>query len=231
MWAPQFALASGGWHVVAPELRGMNGGAHDPPAVSMDDYAGDLIDLLDALHVDEAVVAGLSMGGYAALAIFRHAARYVRGLVLADTRSPADTPEGIEGRKRMLALLAEKGASGVADEMLPRLVGETTRRERPDVIDDVRRMILDNSANAIAGAIRAMMTRPDSTPLLASIHCPTLILAGAEDVITPPSMAEDLRRGIPGAELVILPRAGHLANLEQPDAFTAALARFLEHRI
>ena len=231
MWSPQFTLAAGGWRVIAPELRGMNGAAKDPPAASMDDYAGDLIDLLDALHVDEAVVAGLSMGGYAALAICRHAARYVRGLVLADTRATADTPEGVEGRKRMLALVAAKGAAGVADEMLPKLLGETTRRERPGVADDVRRMILDNSSDAITGAVRAMMTRPDSTPLLSSIHCPALVVVGAEDAITPPSTAEDLQRRLPGAGLVVVPRAGHLSNIEQPEAFTAALAHFLEHRI
>ena len=106
MWEPQLVLAAHGWRVIAPHLRGFDGGPADPPATSIDDYAGDVIDLLDALHIDDAVIGGLSMGGYVAFALFRHAPRYFRGMVLADTRSQADTPEGVEGRKRMLQLRA-----------------------------------------------------------------------------------------------------------------------------
>ncbi len=94
----------------------------------MDDYAGDLVDLLDALHVEDAVVGGLSMGGYAVLALVRLAPRYVRGLILADTRPQADTPEGIAGRRQMLQRLADGGPAAVADDMLPKLLGPTTRR-------------------------------------------------------------------------------------------------------
>ena len=231
MWEPQFVLAGAGWRVVAPQYRGVDGATADPAATSMDDYAGDVIDLLDALHVPEAVVVGLSLGGYVALAMLRHAPRYLRGLVLADTRPQADTPEGVEGRKRMLALVREKGPAGVADEMLPKLLGETTRRDRPDVAENVRRLILSSSADAIAGAITALMTRADSTPLLGSIHFPTLIVVGAEDGITPPPLSEQMHAAISGSTLVVIPEAGHLSNLERPDAFNAALAPFLAHRV
>src|SRR5690349_9156681 len=104
MWERQLALADDGWRVIAPQLRGFDGGAGDPPATWIDDYAGDVVDLLDALHVEEAVFAGRSMGGYIVFAVLRHAARYVHGLVLADTKSRADTPEGVEGRRTMLQL-------------------------------------------------------------------------------------------------------------------------------
>ncbi len=109
MWEPQLALAANGWRVIAPHLRGFDGGSTDPAATSMDDYAGDVIDLLDALHVEDAVIGGLSMGGYVTFALLRHAPRYFRGLVLADTRPQADTPEGVEGRRKMLALVRRKG--------------------------------------------------------------------------------------------------------------------------
>jgi 3-oxoadipate enol-lactonase len=231
MWERQLGLAEHGWRVVVPQLRGFDGGTEDPPASSVDDYAGDVIDLLDALHVDEAVFGGLSMGGYVAFAILRHAARYVHALVLADTRSQADTPEGREGRRTMLQLVQEKGPAAIADEMIPKLLGETTRRERPDVVARVRGLILANSTEPIAGAIRALMTRPDSTPLLATIHVPTLVIVGAEDTLTPPSAADELHRSIAGSELVEIPTAGHLTNVEHPDAFDAALARFLSHRV
>jgi 3-oxoadipate enol-lactonase len=231
MWERQLTLAEAGWHVIVPQLRGFDGGTGEPHASSVDDYAGDVIDLLDSLHIDEAVIGGLSMGGYIAFAVLRHAARYVHALVLADTKSQADSPEAVEGRKRLLQTLDAHGAAGVADEMIPKLLGETTRRERPEVVAHVRELVLASSSAAIGGAIRALMSRPDSTPLLPTIHVPTLILVGVEDTVTPVANALEMQRGIAGAELVQIPGAGHLSNLEQPEGFDAALARFLTHRV
>jgi pimeloyl-ACP methyl ester carboxylesterase len=230
-WEPQLAIADRGWHVIAPQFRGFDGGDRDPPATTVDDFAGDVCDLLDAFHIHEAVIGGLSMGGYVALSVFRHAPRYVQGLILADTRAEADTPAGIEGRKRMLTLVREKGPSAVADEMIPKLLGKTTLATRSETVERVRSLVLSSSTDAIAGAVTAMMTRPDSTPLLATIHRPTLILVGDEDVLTPPELSETLQRGIAGSELTVIPRAGHLSSIEQPHAFNDALARFLDHRI
>jgi pimeloyl-ACP methyl ester carboxylesterase len=230
MWESQMSLAQGGWRVLAPQLRGFGGGA-EPAASSMDDYAGDVIDLLDALHIEDAVFCGLSMGGYITFSIFRHAPQYLRGLILADTRSQADTSEGVEGRKRMIALVHDKGVSAVADEMMPKLLGESTQRDRPEVVNRVRSLMLSNSPEAVAGAVRGMMSRPDSTPLLSSIHLPTLVIVGDEDTLTPPALSEGLHQAIAGSELVKIPKCGHLANLEQPEAFNAAVAPFLAHRI
>jgi 3-oxoadipate enol-lactonase len=231
MWDGQLALAKDGWRVIAPHFRGVDGATGDPIAVSLDDYAGDVIDLLDALHIEQAVVAGLSMGGYTAFAILRHAARYVQALILADTRPEADTADAVEGRKKMLELVQAKGPVAVAQEMIPKLLGETSRRTRPDVVDRVRSLVLSNSADAIAGAVRALMTRPDSTPLLSTIHVPTLIVVGEEDTVTPPAVAENMHASIAGSEFTLIAGAGHLSNLEQPDAFNRALARFLAHRL
>jgi len=231
MFDAQLAMADRGWRVIAPHLRGFDGAADDPPATSIDDYAGDAIDLLDALHIDEAVIGGVSMGGYVAFAMFRHAPRYFHAMILADTRSQADTPEGVDARKKMLQLLQQRGAPAVADEMIPKLLGETTRRTRPDLVEQVRGWVVANSADAIAGAIRALMTRPDSTPLLSTIHCPALILVGDEDVVTPKPAAEEMHRRITGSRLAIIPGAGHLSNLEHPDAFNTALASFLDHQV
>jgi 3-oxoadipate enol-lactonase len=230
-WEPQLALADRGWHVIAPHFRGFDGGDQDPAATTLDDFAGDVFDLLDALHIREAVIGGLSMGGYVALSMFRHAPRYVQGLILADTRADADTPEAVEGRKRMLTVVREKGPSAVADDMVPKLLGTTTRATRPEIVERVRSLVLSNSTDAIAGAVTALMTRPDATPLLAAIHRPALILVGDEDVVTPRALSEALQRGIAGSELTVIPRAGHLSNVEQPDAFNDALARFLDHRV
>jgi 3-oxoadipate enol-lactonase len=231
MWEPQLELAEHGWRVIVPQLRGFDGPPADEVATSVDDYAGDVIDLLDALHIEQAVIGGLSMGGYITFAVFRRAARYFRGLILADTRAQPDTPEGVEGRLRMLQLVRERGAAAAADEMLPRLIGASTRASRPDVEQTLRDLILSNSTATIAGAITALMNRPDATPLLPTIHCPTLVVVGDEDVITPPAASEAITRGIAGAELAIVPRAGHMSNMEQPAAFNLTLARFLDHRV
>lgn len=231
MWEAQLAVAGDGWHVIAPQIRGVDAGDSDPPAASMDDYAADLIDLLDALHIEDAAVAGLSMGGYLAFSLLRHAPNYVRALVLADTRSQADTPEGRESRVVMLNLLERKGPAGVADEMIPKLLGPDTRANRPDIVERVRGLTLANSNESLAGAIRALMSRPDSTPLLSSIRVPTLIVVGEEDAVTPPAAAEEMHARISGSELVRIPGSGHLSNLERPDVFNQALARFLDHRV
>lgn len=237
MWEPQLAaFASRGWHAMAPHFRGFgvtgSDPGSDPVAVSaIDDYAGDVIDLLDTLHMPDAVVVGLSMGGYVALAMMRLAPRYLHGVVLADTRADADTPDGAANRDRMAQLARERGVAAVVDELIPKLLGPATRRDNPAVEANVRSLAAQNSVSGVVGALHALKTRPDSTPVLASIHVPALIVAGEEDAITPPAVAEELQKGIAGSTLSIIPRAGHLSSLENTDAFNAALAQFLEHRV
>jgi pimeloyl-ACP methyl ester carboxylesterase len=232
MWEPQLELAEQGWRIIAPQLRGFDGTpSPSSVATSVDDYAGDIIDLLDGLHVDHAVIGGLSMGGYITFALFRLAPRYFRAMVLADTRAQVDPPQAIEGRKKMMAAVHEQGVTAAADEMLPKLVCDSTRTNQPEVVATLRAMMLENSADVVAGAIAALMTRPDSLPLLPSIHCPTLILVGDADAITPPAMSEEMQRSIPGAELAVIADAGHMSNMEQPVAFNRTLSRFLERRV
>jgi 3-oxoadipate enol-lactonase len=237
LWEPQLAAPPAGWRLIAPDVRGFRGPAAAELAaepvgpVGMDDYAGDLLALLDHLRLPEAVVGGLSMGGYIALAAMRLAPHRVRGLVLADTRHTADTDEGRARRREMLALVEREGVEGVASAMLPGLLGDTSHRDRPGIVARVRQLILANEAGAVAAAITAMMNRPDSTPVLADITCPVLVLAGQEDALTPVDAARDLQSRIRDARLVVLPESGHLSNLETPDGFNAALARFLKERI
>src|SRR5499427_2407163 len=193
MWAPQLDMAARGWRVVVPELRGFGASPEaksDPPISSIDDYAGDTIDLIDKLHIKDAVVCGLSMGGYIAFAMYRHAAPYFRGLVLADTRSQGDTPEAQTGRKNMQQLVRDKGPSAVADALLPKLLCDATRADKPDVLQNLRTQITTSSVEAIVGALNALMTRPDSTSILPTLHIPVLIVVGDQDAITPPPLSE-----------------------------------------
>jgi pimeloyl-ACP methyl ester carboxylesterase len=227
MWRPQLDRVPSGWRFLAPDLRGFGATPIETDTMTVDAYARDLLGFLDALSIDRCVFAGLSLGGYIAFALFRLAPARMSGLVLSDTRAEADTAEGRRGRQALLALLEEKGVSAVADDLLPKLLGETTKRERQECEREARRLIESNSGRAVAAAIHALMGRPDSTSDLARIGCPTLVIVGEEDTITPRPAAELMHNAIDGAELAVIPRAGHLSNLEAPDEFSSKLADFL----
>jgi len=228
MWQPQLAAAPAGWRLVAPDLAGLGSSDdHDRTAVHLDDYAADVIATLDRLGITRAVVAGVSLGGYVALALARIAPQRLAGLVLADTKAPADTPEARAGRERMLDVLSDRGTAGVADEMIPKLLGETSRRERPGLADQIRAMTLTNDPEGVRRAILRLRDRPDATPVLATVTVPALVVVGEEDVVTPIAEAERLAEGIPGAALERIASAGHLSSLEQPAAFSRVLGDFL----
>ena len=228
MWRPQLEAVPDGWRFIAPDLRGFGGEAPpDGQPPTMDDFAADLQRLLDALEIERAMIGGLSMGGYVTFALYRRAPERFTRMLLADTRSQADTPEGRQARKAMSRLVRTEGPPAVARQMLPKLLGETTRRERPELAEQVERMVRKSRASGIDGAIHAMMTRPDSTPDLSRISVPALIIAGEEDTLTPVSDSEALQRSIERSHLVVLPGAGHLSNLEAPEEFSRALANFL----
>jgi pimeloyl-ACP methyl ester carboxylesterase len=224
-WLPQLASPPAGWRLIAPDLRGFGGSIRTPlpGGVSMDTYASDVFELMTHLAVADATVAGVSMGGYVALAMVARDPGRISGLVLADTRATADGAEARAARDRMVELVRREGPSGVADEMLGKLVGETSKRERPDLGDTVRRLIEANGPDGIEAAILAMKSRVDHTALLGAIRCPTVVICGAEDVITKPEECEVMSHQIPGATFVRIEGAGHLSNLERPDAFTRAM--------
>jgi pimeloyl-ACP methyl ester carboxylesterase len=228
MWQAQLAAPPPGWRVIAPDFAGLGSSDDlDDLSQALDDYARDVVTLVDRLGIGRIVVAGVSLGGYVALALARIAPARLAGLVLVDTKAAADSPDAREGRGRMLDLLANRGTGGVADEMMPKLLGETTRRETPALVEHVRSMILSNDPEGVRRAIVRLRDRPDATPGLASIAVPTLVVVGEEDVVTPPADAERLAAGIPGASIARIAAAGHLSTLEQPDAFGRLLADFL----
>lgn len=226
-WAPQLAAPPAGWRLLAPDLRGFGTqGAGDVPAEGLDDHARDVFAMLDTRRIDDAVVAGVSMGGYVALAMLRlHAAR-VQALVLANTRMDADPAEGRVKREAMLDVIAREGSAGVARDMPP-LLGATTMRERPALVARVRAAVADAPAAGMAAAVRAMMRRPDSEPALRGFGGPVLIVSGREDALTPPPLQEAMRAAAPHAVYEAIDGAGHLASLEAPAAFNAVLLRFL----
>lgn len=226
MWAAQEAALSSRFRIITVDLRGH--GESDAPLwhYTLDQAAEDVRALLDHLAIPQALFAGLSMGGYILFAFYRKYANRVKGLVLADTKAQADTPEGKEGRVQMAQIAYKQGPSAIADLMLPKLLSPATIQSRPELVQRVRRMIEGNQMSGIVGDLMAMAERPDSVPLLKQITCPTQIIVGDLDQATPLADAKLMAEQIPHAKLALIPNAAHLANMEQPEMFSALVAEF-----
>ena len=228
MWAPQVADLSDRYRVVTIDLRGH--GESDAPMwrYTLDLFADDVHGLLAHLGLARATFVGLSMGGYILFALYRKYPALFQALVLADTRATADTPDAKAARFSMAQIAYRRGASAIADLMLPKLLSPAACEHRTDLRDHVRGIITGNHVSGIAGDLMAMEERPDSTPLSRTISVPTLVIAGEEDLASPPEEVEAMADQIPGATFVRIPRAGHLSNMENPGAFNAALLTFLK---
>ena len=229
MWRQQVA-ALARWRCIAPDLRGAgtSAGPASPSEYTVASYAGDLIGLLDELRIQRAVICGLSLGGYIAFELLRSHAARVRAAVLCNTKAAADTPEAKRDRDAMAELARQRGAGAIAERLLPKLLSGDTFEQQPEVVQEVREMITRASVGGIVGALHALRERPDSTPVLAMIRVPVLVVAGADDQIAPAPGMRAMAGAIPGAESVVIPGAGHLAPLEQPVPVNAAIQRFLE---
>ncbi len=229
MWANVTAalLQEQRFRLVAPDWRGFGESEIDGEQVTMELLADDVAALMDALGMQQAVLCGLSMGGYAAFAFLRKYPERVGGLILADTRPGADTPEARANRENVAQLAEQKGSEAIADLQLPKLISDYTRQHHPEVEARIRHMIYAATPAGIAAASRGMALRLDSTDLLAGITCPTLVVVGEQDGLTPPDVAREYAAKIPGASFVTILQAGHLSNLEQPEAFLRIIREFL----
>jgi pimeloyl-ACP methyl ester carboxylesterase len=228
MWAPQVEALAGTYQVIVPDLRGF-GAARDQAVeeAGMDLLADDLLRLLDDRGLDRVVLGGLSLGGYVALAFLRRHADRVSGLVLLDTKASADGDQARADRLKMAERVLAEGNDFVPEVMLPKLLGQTSREHRPEVVEKVTALIREQTPEAIAGAQRGMAARAATTDVLATIKVPTLVVTGEEDVVTGPEIGRDLAAGIPGARFLLVEEAGHLVNLEQPEIVNEALLDFL----
>jgi pimeloyl-ACP methyl ester carboxylesterase len=229
MWRHQLAgLAR--WQCIAPNLRGARGGEvpNATSAYTMSTYADDLVTLLDRAQIRQAVVCGLSMGGYIIFELWRRHPHRVRAAILCNTKVAADSPEAKRGRDALAAKAQREGAPAVAAELVPKLLARETQQQRPDVVREVTEMIEQQPVVGIVGALHALRERPDSTPLLSRVQMPVLVVAGDDDQIAPAEGMKKMAEAIPGAEFTLIRGAGHLAPLEQPRDVSAAVATFLE---
>jgi 3-oxoadipate enol-lactonase len=226
MWEPQLGAFVGECRCIPIDCRGLGDSAAAPP-YSMDRYADDVAGVLDALQIEQAVVVGLSMGGYIAFAIWRRHKRRVRAFVLADTRAAADTVEDVAKRRELIEIAETQGSAGVANAQIAGLISASTRDRRPDTYDAIHRMIAQAPVDGIVGALEALIERPDSTATCRAIDVPTLLIVGEDDATTPVPDAREMHELIAGSRLEVLGQAGHLSNVERPAAFNTVVGEFL----
>lgn len=229
MWEPQLKALSATHRVLAPDLPGF-GSTDAVLNLGIDDMADIVCEFLDAAQINGPVVlAGLSMGGYVALAFARRYPNRLRGLILADTKSEADDSTAKQNRDKQIAGLRDGSITpdSLIETMMPKLLAEGTRNNQPHTVAEVRRIGSAQPKEGILAGVVALRDRPDATSGLAKIAVPTLVIVGEHDAITPPEGAHKMASAIPGARIVTIPDAGHMPNLEQPERFNAAVQEFL----
>jgi pimeloyl-ACP methyl ester carboxylesterase len=230
MWEPQIPVAAeAGYRVVVPDLPGFGRSAvpADRSAYSIDGYADLIAALVDELDLGRVVLVGLSMGGYIVLAVARRHPEVLAGLVLADTRADPDTPAGRQARSDQQALVEERGdVTPLVDGLLTKVLAEAGPRHA-EVGATLGDMMRSTAPAGWIGALEAMKQRRDQTDLLPSIAVPTLVVVGEGDAIAPVDVAEAMAKAIPGAQFEVVPDAGHVANLENPEVFNRAFSEFL----
>lgn len=228
MWQSQIDALSANYRVITPDLRGM--GQSDVPTtnISIDQYADDILLMMDKMDIQKAALGGFSMGGYVAFALLRKAPERFNALLFANTRPEADGPEARKNRMNMAVALYDKGAAAAKDAMLPKLLTEQTAKEQPALVESLSEVMGSMPAEGLVHASLAMAFRPDSVELLSLISVPTLVIAGEKDGIAPPDVMRKMADAIPGASFHVIPAASHLAPMEKPEAFNALLLEFLK---
>ncbi|GMU33274.1 MAG: alpha/beta fold hydrolase [Planctomycetia bacterium] len=225
MWEPAIAQMPEEYRCIIPDLRGL-GESDVSGRPSMTAYADDLAGLLDDIGEKRpVVVVALSMGGYVAFEFFRRHRASTKALALIDTRANADSAEARAGRMKMIESVRTSGSKAVADAMIKKLFAANVD---PELKQEWYEIMSSQPPEGVIGALQAMADRPDSTPTLASIDCPTVFICGEHDVITPPDVHREMHAAVPGSRLEIVAESGHLTPLERTDEFTNILCEFLE---
>lgn len=230
MWRPQLEALSNSYRVIAPDYPSFGESGDAGEALTIPKLADILADFLQEIGISEAVIGGLSMGGYVALSFAHRQPQRLRGLILADTKAEADDDAARANRDKMITLAQTQGSSGVIDALLSKLLSPDTLRSEDETVKTIQRIGSRQGAPAVAAAILALRDRPDATPFLEHIVVPTLVIVGEHDAITPPASAENLVKRIANATLATIPGAGHLSNLEAPEAFNQAVRQFLDQK-
>jgi 3-oxoadipate enol-lactonase len=228
LWLPASRALASRYQLILPDLRGHGDSAVGEGPATMEKHAADIVRVLDHVEVGRVPLAGVSIGGYVLFEFWRRYRGRVAALALCNTKAQADSPEGKSGRLQAAADVLERGTEPFFESMVAKLLGKTTRDNRPDLVDGALRMMRKMSAGNVAQVQRGMAVRPDSVPDLKTINVPTLLVTGDEDILTGPPEAELIRQNIPGSVLKIVPHAGHYSPWEQPEVVGQLLRQFFD---
>ncbi len=227
-WLPAAQQLIDRYRLILPDLRAHGLSQIGGGAATMARHAGDLLQILTAESISRAAFVGVSISGYILLEFWRRHRDRVAALVLANTRATADTEEGKKKRLASIEDTRQHGPAGFLNTQVQLLMGESARRNRPDLVAKARELMEPMGAENIAAAQQGMAERPNSVPTLKTIQVPTLIIAGEEDTVTPVSDAELMRSHIAGSRMEVLRHAGHYAIFEQPEVAGRIIRRFLD---
>lgn len=228
IWEAQLAGLSDIAYMVSIDLRGHGESYSFDPPYTMDMLAEDCKQLLEGERINTpTVVCGLSMGGYVTLALYRKYPDLFRGMILTSTWPGTDSPESKANRDEAVINVRENGVSFIADGMLPKTVSPLTSASNPELLNHIRSIMLETSVQGVVGASQGMRDRSDSTPWLSQIKVPVLIVHGADDQIIPLRESELMHQQIASSRLVVIPGAGHLLNMEQPEKYNQTVREFL----
>mgnify|MGYP000085467818 CR=1 FL=1 len=228
LWQPQIDSLTQAARVIAVDLRGHGESDSAPGSNTMQAMAEDCFDLLTKIGVSQPVIlCGLSMGGYVAFSAYRQYPHRIAGLILAATRAAADSDLAKQNRNEAIATIQKEGAAKIIESMSARLLSPTSLEKKPDLLARLREMMQSIPTQTYLSDLSGLRDRPDATGLLPTITKPVMIIHGADDQIVPLEEARAMHAQIPASELRIIPQAGHLPNLEQPDLFNRAILDFL----
>jgi pimeloyl-ACP methyl ester carboxylesterase len=229
LWRHQVAALSQHVRCIAVDLRGFGESTTDGP-YGIEQYALDVCAVLDHLEIEQAVIAGLSMGGYIAMGCWRHCPERVLALCLLDTQMNADDEAGRAKRNALMDRVRTEGVEALVEAQLPGMLGRTTRAQRPDLVTEMKEMMGSAGTSGILGALAALRDRPDATDTMSSVRVPTQVIVGDEDALTPPAKAEQLIAQLPAGtarRFDLIAGAGHASCLERPSAVNHVMLEFL----
>lgn len=227
-WLPVAQTLSSNYRLVMPDLRGHGESSVGDGSATMEKHAADLRAVMDDANVGRAPIIGVSIGGYLLFEFWRKFRGRVAALGLCNTKAPADNEEARAGRLQAASDVIERGTEPFFDSMIPRVLAQSTRDSRPDLVDGVMRMMKKMSPEDVAQVQRGMAERPDSVETLKTINVPTLLVTGDEDATTGVKEAELMRQHIAASQMRVIPKAGHYSAWEQPQQFARMVRQFLD---
>jgi pimeloyl-ACP methyl ester carboxylesterase len=227
-WLPVIPALESRYRLILPDLRGHGESeiGHGPAVMAK--HAADVARIMDAARVGKAAFIVCSIGGYIVFEFLSRFRSRVSALALCDTRPQPDTSEARANRLKNADAVLEQGTEQFLKSMVPKLFGSTTVSSRPDIVEGALQMMRKMSPEDVSLVLRGMGERPDSVPDLKYINLPTLIVMGEEDVLATGSDGELMRQNIPGSRLKMIPKAGHYAPWERPEAVGPLLRQFLD---